>query len=182
MHSIQAKIRGYRYRRYLPVLLELLSPKKDEVILDIGAGTGYIAHKVSELCDELYALEPNAGKVEEIRKHFPAVKAFVANAEQIPFPDSYFDKAFAVNSFHHFRDQDNALEEIARILKPNAYLVIHDGNRSRLSSSQCVESKISRELVRFMTPTELETMTRRHGFVIKLIRPVGNGYFMLATI
>lgn len=182
MHSIQAKIRGYRYRKYLPLFLELLSPKKDDVILDVGAGTGYIASKVSELCGELYALEPNASKVEQIMKHYPAVKVFVGSAERIPFPESYFDKAYVVSAFHHFRDQELALDEIARVLKPNGSLVIHESDPSRMSSAQKFESIVVREGIRFLSPHQLETIAQRHGLATKAVKSVGCGYFLLATI
>lgn len=182
MHSIQAKIRGYRYRKYLPLLLELLSPKKDDVILDVGAGTGYIASKVSELCDEVYALEPNASKVEQIMKRFPTVKVFEGNAERIPFPESYFDKAYVVSAFHHFREQEIALDEIARILKPNGSLVIHESDPSRMSSAQKLESRVVKEGVGFLSPNQLKIIAQRHGLVTKAVMPVDSGYFLLATI
>lgn len=47
-----------------------------------------------------------------------------ADAVDLPFRDSMFDKAFAVNSFQFWPDPARALREIARVLAPGARLVI----------------------------------------------------------
>ena len=39
-------------------------------------------------------------------------------------PDKYFDKVVASASFHHFSDQDKALEEMRRVLKPDGKIII----------------------------------------------------------
>jgi ubiquinone/menaquinone biosynthesis C-methylase UbiE len=47
-----------------------------------------------------------------------------AEAADLPFRDSMFDRAFAVNSFQFWADPARALREIARVLAPNGRLVI----------------------------------------------------------
>lgn len=47
-----------------------------------------------------------------------------AEAADLPFRDSMFDKAFAVNSFQFWPDPARALREIARVLAPGGRLVL----------------------------------------------------------
>jgi ubiquinone/menaquinone biosynthesis C-methylase UbiE len=47
-----------------------------------------------------------------------------AGAADLPFRDSMFDKAFAVNSFQFWPDPARALREITRVLAPGGRLVI----------------------------------------------------------
>lgn len=47
-----------------------------------------------------------------------------AEAADLPFRDSMFDRAFAVNSFQFWSDPARALREVARVLAPNGRLVI----------------------------------------------------------
>lgn len=47
-----------------------------------------------------------------------------AEAADLPFRDSLFDRAFAVNSFQFWPDPARALREIARVLAPGGRLVI----------------------------------------------------------
>jgi ubiquinone/menaquinone biosynthesis C-methylase UbiE len=48
----------------------------------------------------------------------------LAGAADLPFRDSMFDKAFAVNSFQFWPDPARALREIGRVLAPGGRLVI----------------------------------------------------------
>lgn len=47
-----------------------------------------------------------------------------AEAADLPFRDSMFDRAFAVNSFQFWSDPARALREVARVLAPGGRLVI----------------------------------------------------------
>jgi ubiquinone/menaquinone biosynthesis C-methylase UbiE len=47
-----------------------------------------------------------------------------ADASRLPFPDAHFDKAFAVNTFHHWSSQADALREVRRVLREGGLLLI----------------------------------------------------------
>ncbi|GAM96697.1 methyltransferase [alpha proteobacterium U9-1i] len=47
-----------------------------------------------------------------------------ASADDLPFRDAFFDRAFAVNTFQFWPEPARALREIARVLAPNGRLVI----------------------------------------------------------
>ena len=51
----------------------------------------------------------------------PDVDVLDGTAEQIPYPDNTFDTVLVAQAFHWF-DQDVALAEIARVLKPGGGL------------------------------------------------------------
>ncbi len=83
--------------------MQLLGVKKEDIVLDVGAGKGVIANEVAKQCDEVFALEPNPRKVEYIKKKYPQVKAFDGSAEAIQFPENYFTKNLRnklISSFH----------------------------------------------------------------------------------
>ncbi len=140
--SINAWSRGRAYRKYLPTMLQLLDPKKDEILLDVGAGTGCIANRVAKYCDNVYALEPNNDKVEFIKAHYPEVKAFAGQVGSIPFPESYFDKIYVISALHHFPVVDAAIDEMARVLKPMGRILVHDSNPERMPLGARAERKI----------------------------------------
>ncbi len=103
-----------------------LAPTAGERILDVGAGKGSVAYRVLEASKgaEVYAVDPNEKKVEAIRHSFPTIRSSVAGAESLPFPDSYFDKAYTTMALHHFTDLGKALGELARVLKPGGSFII----------------------------------------------------------
>jgi ubiquinone/menaquinone biosynthesis C-methylase UbiE len=106
--------------------IEMLAPSSGEKILDIGAGKGQVADRVMQASRgaEVYAVEPNEKRVASMKLKFPSIKSSVAKAENLPFSDSYFDKAYTTMALHHFADVDSALEEVARVLKPGGSFVI----------------------------------------------------------
>ena len=179
--SIIDKHRKKSYAKDLKVFLELLSPRRDDSILDVGAGLGSIAENVTLLSDEVYALEPNDGKVDYMKAKHPQVKAFSATASQIPFPTSYFDKIYIVSAYHHFPDQGDALEEVRRVMKKEGILLIHEldpEGGGRLLSF--FGTKILRKKINFLTPEKLENLLSSHGFKLIEKRSAAHGYFILA--
>jgi ubiquinone/menaquinone biosynthesis C-methylase UbiE len=171
------KIRSFAYKSDLPILLAMLDPKKDDVILDVGAGTGWIASNVAERCDEVYALEPVEKRVEHIKRRHPEVKAFSSLANSIPFPPNYFDKLYAVSSFHHFSDQEDALEEFRRVLKKGGLLLVNDSDGERFESS--LERKILGKKVKFVASDRLDPMAKAHEFETLDVKKTKRGFFAL---
>ncbi len=108
------------------VFLDALAPAMGERILDVGAGKGSVAQRVLDASRgaEVYAVDPDEKKVDAVRRNFPAIKSAVAGAEGLPFPDSFFDKAYTTMALHHFADLDKALVELARVLRPGGSFVI----------------------------------------------------------
>ena len=106
--------------------IDMLAPSQGEKILDIGAGKGGVADRVLRASGgaEVYAAEPNERRVASMKREFPGIKSSVARAESLPFPDSYFDKAYTTMALHHFSDLDSALREVARVLKQGGCFVI----------------------------------------------------------
>jgi ubiquinone/menaquinone biosynthesis C-methylase UbiE len=173
--AFRDRLRLRRFKNDLPVFMHLLDPKKADVVLDVGAGTGVITNLVANVCDDTYAVDPNPTRVEYIKQRYPQVKAFEGTAEQIPFPDSYFTKIYAISSFHHFQDKDAALDEFARLLKPDGKLLIRDAEPSSLASK--FESMVSG--LHFLKAEQLKEKLEAHGFSCKETRSA-HGYFLLA--
>jgi ubiquinone/menaquinone biosynthesis C-methylase UbiE len=169
--------RKRRYAKDLPTLLRLLDPTKNDVMLDVGAGTGVIANAVAEKCDEVFALEPNYKRVEFIRKRFPQVKAFSGSSDAIAFPESYFTKIFTVSAFHHFPDQDASLQEFYRVMKNGGTLVIHEQDPNSWESK--LEGHFGK--MKFQNETDLKEKIEIKGFIGTETMKGVRGYFMRSS-
>jgi ubiquinone/menaquinone biosynthesis C-methylase UbiE len=106
--------------------LEILAPTNTDRILDLGAGDCKNALLVLEASKgaEICAIDPNEKKIAAARRDRPSVKSSVGSAEDIPFPDSHFDKVYSTLALHHFADLGRALREIARVLRPGGSFVV----------------------------------------------------------
>lgn len=113
--------------------LNALAPKPGDAVLELGCGPGMgvraalkrvgPAGFVAGIDQSATAAHFAAHVVHSAALHGRAV-IMRAEAADLPFRDSMFDRAFAVNSFQFWPDPARALREIARVLAPGGRLVI----------------------------------------------------------
>jgi ubiquinone/menaquinone biosynthesis C-methylase UbiE len=108
----------------IQVMSEYIDIRPSDILLDIGGNTGKITEAYSKNCKEVIVLEPKHNVIEYGMSHRPHIKFIEGEAENIPLPGEYFDKVVASASFHHFSDQDKALEEVKRVLKLGGKMII----------------------------------------------------------
>jgi len=90
-------------------------------VLDLGAGTGKLTAVLTGLGHRVTAVEPDPAMLAELRVRVPGVRALPGGAEDIPLPDASVDAVLVGQAFHWF-DQEKALPEIARVLRPGGVL------------------------------------------------------------
>jgi len=121
-------------------LLTVFESEPESEILDVSAGTGLF---VEHLIDGGYAFEHltlndvSAGMLWFAKERFERrsdVTFSCAFAEDLSFEDSSFDIVVSMNAFHNYAEQDKALEQIERVLKPGGCLYLLDWNRAGLFS------------------------------------------------
>ena len=91
-----------------------LLPPDAQRVLDLGAGTGKLTQVLLDLGLDVVAVDPS----EQMRAYVPArAEVLAGGAEQIPLPDASVDAVLVGQAFHWF-DQEPALREMARVLRP----------------------------------------------------------------
>ena len=97
-------------------------------ILDVGCGTGRLLRRAATYWPEaqLFGVDPANGMLEVARRLTPSATLLEGEAEALPLPDASIDLAFSTISFHHWRDQEAGVREIARVLRPEGYFVLAD--------------------------------------------------------
>jgi SAM-dependent methyltransferase len=93
-------------------------------VLEIGAGTGFNVRHYPADVEELVVTEPGEALLRRAERRAAesghAIRAVVAPAERLPFEDAYFDTVVSTLVLCSVRDQDEALAEVRRVLKPGA--------------------------------------------------------------
>jgi ubiquinone/menaquinone biosynthesis C-methylase UbiE len=90
-------------------------------VVDLAAGTGKFTALLVPTGAEVVAVEPVAQMGDELRHAVPGIEVLEGTAEAIPLPDSSVDALTVAQAFHWF-DHDQALAEIARVLRPGGGL------------------------------------------------------------
>lgn len=99
--------------------------------LDVGAGTGVLAERLSASGREVVALDPFPQMLEQLRRRRPEIATVVAEGEAIPFPDASFDLTYSVAVLHHIAEPERVnrtLREMVRVTRLGGQIVIWDHN------------------------------------------------------
>lgn len=88
-------------------------------VLDLAAGTGIFTSLLVPSGARVVAVEP----VESMRAKIADAEVLDGTAESIPLPDGSVDAVTVAQAFHWFRF-DDALAEIARVLRPGGSLAL----------------------------------------------------------
>lgn len=104
------------------ILKEHLPNNRQNPVIDIGAGSGFVAEHLQKLgFNNLYLLDNNLQMCDYIRKHFPSASIIHHNADIIPFDTNYFEMAVSSFALHWLSDGelDNHFGSIAKCLQDN---------------------------------------------------------------
>ena len=101
--------------------LEPLGTTEHLDVLDLAAGTGKLTAVLVAEGHRVTAVEPNEQMLSELVRRVHDVRALPGHAEHIPVPDQTIDAVFVGTAFHWF-DQEKAMPEIARVLRPGGVL------------------------------------------------------------
>jgi ubiquinone/menaquinone biosynthesis C-methylase UbiE len=149
-------------------LRSLLKLPNGGLLLDAGGGTGRVSSAlrpfvgdlvVSDLSHLMLKQARNKGNLRPVQSH----------AEMLPFFDNVFDRIIVIDALHHFCNQEIAIGDIIRVLKPGGRLVIE-------------EPDISRNTVRAVAWIERFALMRSHFYTSEEIIRMIAGYGLAAHV
>jgi ubiquinone/menaquinone biosynthesis C-methylase UbiE len=113
-------------------LRELLEPRPGERLLEVGPGTGYYSLPVAgwlSPCGSLDVvdvqqemLDHTLGRARE--EGIGNITPTRADARELPFADDAFDGGYLVTVLGEIPDQDAALRELRRVVRPGGRIVV----------------------------------------------------------
>ena len=123
----------------------------DEV-LECACGTGAISAAIAPACARLVATDYSEGMLKQARKKLAKrsnVTVEQADITALPYADDSFDVAVAGNVIHLLPDPEQALRELARVVRPGGTIIL---------------------------PTYIEPLTRKQGMIPALLARLGVGF------
>ena len=104
----------------LPLAAEWLAGARD--VLDVGCGEGQIARLVAALpgkpAGRVVGVDPTWGQITVAAERAGGPAYACSGAGALPFAAGSFDAVVACLVFEHIRDVDDAIAEVARVLRP----------------------------------------------------------------
>jgi len=113
-------------------LREILAPSPGDRLLEVGPGTGYYALPVAEWLapdGRLDVLDVQQEMLDHTLRRaaeqgIENITPARADARELPYPDDSFDGAYLVTVLGEIPDQDAALRELRRVVKPAGRTVV----------------------------------------------------------
>ena len=99
-------------------------------VLEIGAGTGLNLDHYPAGVTDLVLTEPEEPMARRLRAKLTTGEVISAGADDLPFPDDSFDTVVSTLVLCTVPDQDRAIAEIRRVLKPDGQLLFLEHVRS----------------------------------------------------
>ena len=185
-NNLIVKLQEFTYTfgasKRIQVMSEYIDTRPNDIILDIGGNTGKVTEAYSNSCKEVVVLEPKPNIVEYGKSRRPNIKFIEGQVENIPLPNEYFDKVVASTSFHHFLDQDKALEEMKRVLKSDGKIIILeiDPNTPRGKRLKVCET-LFHTGAKLYQPSKLSKKIEEHNLQVLSTDYTTIGYFLTAV-
>jgi ubiquinone/menaquinone biosynthesis C-methylase UbiE len=163
---------GSLVRKYeIELILNLLSPKRGEIILDAGCGTGIFTFDILSSGSKVIGLDlslPMLRRAEEKLKGYP-FQIVVADMLHLPFPESSFNKVVSVTALEFIEDGKAAVGELFRVTKEGGCIVVATLNslspwavRRRVEATE--RHSIFEKAI-FRSPDELHSLGSVEGVV-----------------
>jgi SAM-dependent methyltransferase len=92
-------------------------------LLDCGAGSGAFATAMQKSV-KVVAMDDHEESLEILRKRLPSEAVFRGSCTSIPFNDDSFDAVTALDVLEHIPAHQDAANEMIRVLRPGAPIVI----------------------------------------------------------
>jgi SAM-dependent methyltransferase len=106
------------------LVLSHIKDFKGKKILDVGCGVGTFLQKFSQVGMEAFGVELDKQKVDCILDKELYSKIRISPAENLPFEDNTFDFVFSHEVLEHVDNDQKAVTEALRVLKPNGQFII----------------------------------------------------------
>jgi hypothetical protein len=118
-------IQRYWQRRRIKNLLENIRIGQNELILDVGCGSGVISRKCADLGGRVVGFDLSRPSVLYARKRGNEKTNFVvADAQNLPFKSHTFDIAIMGNIIEHVPEPEKMIAGVSDVLKPGGRIGI----------------------------------------------------------
>ncbi len=129
-------------------VVRALEIRPDEVIADIGAGTGYFARRFARHAARVYAVDIEPKLLEQAARDAPENLITVHAAPDDPkLPPNSVDTVFFCNVLHHIENRPEYLKKLAAALRPGGRIVNIDFYKKELPVGPPPSMKLTEEEV-----------------------------------
>lgn len=114
-------------------VVDLLSPKRGEKILDLGCGTGELAHEISKHGATVIGMDLSTQMIDSAKRKYPEINFFVGDAESFKL-DEQVDAVFSNAALHWMTKPEKVIKCVWDALKPGGRFVAEFGGQGNVET------------------------------------------------
>ena len=159
-------------------LIEMLTLKGKELVLDVATGTGRVARPVSKQLKggKIIGVDQAQAMLDVGHHHEEPIPSYLLSAgeaDKLPFKTNTFDRAFVSFSLHHFGNSAGVVGEVLRVLKNSGRFVVLDPiiEEAKDAIDIALETKINQVFrrthgddFRFHTSNSIQRLLTKAGY------------------
>lgn len=118
------------------IALRRLLPKQGRLLLELGAGAGRNTPRYAGF-EQIVLLDYSRTQLLQAQERLGHSSRYVyvaADVYRLPFVDGIFDAATMIRVLHHLAEPQIALEQVQRVLQPNAVFILEFANKHNLKA------------------------------------------------
>lgn len=156
-------------------LLQLLDPKPEETILDLGCGDGALTEKIAKVGGKVLGVDSSIAQLQAARSRGLHVAAM--DGQQLSVKRK-FDAVFTNAALHWMKDAEKVVDEVASALKPGGRFVGEFGGKGNVETiRQALHAQLSKRGINpwsvdpwyYAGPADYAELLNRHGFTVDYI-------------
>jgi ubiquinone/menaquinone biosynthesis C-methylase UbiE len=159
-------------------LIEMLTLKGGELVLDLATGTGRVARPLSKQLKDgkVVGVDQALAMLNVGHQHKDPIPHYLQSAgeaDKLPFKTNTFDRAFVSFSLHHFGNPSGVVGEVLRVLKNGGRFVVVDPiiEEAKDAVDIALEAKINQvfrrthgEDFRYHTASSIQRLLTKAGY------------------
>jgi ubiquinone/menaquinone biosynthesis C-methylase UbiE len=179
----KAKLESPERYKILPPFktLKVMCLKEDDIMIDIGCGTGYFTLPASEITGpsgKVIGVDISQEMLDEVRSKINGIghniELVLSNSAELPVRDSQATFALLSNVLHEAEDMMGMLAEASRVLKPGGRLAIIEWEKTEMPVGPPIEHRLHHE--------EIMKMVMDSGFTMAKISPAGDYHIACSAV
>ena len=107
-------------KRHVKEIQQFLDPRREDKILEIGCGRGFLTKRIQEISPHTYGIDVNPAAI----ALGVAENLSVMDSQNLDFEDSSFDKVYSYHTIEHVSEPQKMFKEIERVLRPGGKVLL----------------------------------------------------------
>ncbi|MDD4983631.1 MAG: class I SAM-dependent methyltransferase [Candidatus ainarchaeum sp.] len=111
----------------IEIMEKYLVPKKDETILEVGAGSGIFSKPLANIVKKLIVSDPSKEQLDEIKLlQLKNIELIEQGADTLTLKSETVNAIWSFGAMHHCFNKTKAFQNFAKVLKKSGRLVLAD--------------------------------------------------------